>query len=50
MYDIERYYQAVSVEDAVRALCADERANVISVGSDGQHPWHRRAHGRGGDG
>jgi len=34
MYDIEKYYQAVSVEDAIRALNADERAMVISGGSD----------------
>jgi len=34
MYDIEKYYQAVSVEDAVRALSEDESAVVISGGSD----------------
>jgi len=34
MYDIETYYQAVSIEDAVRALNEDERAIVISGGSD----------------
>ena len=34
MYDIEKYYQAVSVEDAIRALCEDEQAIVISGGSD----------------
>ena len=34
MYDIEKYYQAVSVQDAVRALTEDERAIVISGGSD----------------
>ncbi|HNW87056.1 MAG TPA: xanthine dehydrogenase FAD-binding subunit XdhB [Candidatus Limiplasma sp.] len=34
MYDIEKYYQATGVEDAIRALCEDERAMVISGGSD----------------
>lgn len=34
MYDIEKYYQASSVEDAVRALKEDETAVVISGGSD----------------
>ncbi len=34
MYDIERFYQASSVEDAVRALEADPKAEVISGGSD----------------
>ena len=34
MYDIEKYYQAVSVPDAVRALSEDEKAVVISGGSD----------------
>ncbi len=34
MYDIDRYYQAVSVADAIRALGEDERAIVISGGSD----------------
>lgn len=34
MYDIERYYQAVSVEDAVRALREDESAILISGGTD----------------
>ena len=34
MYDIEKYYQATSVEDAIRALCEDESAIVISGGSD----------------
>lgn len=34
MYDIEKYYQASSVEDAVRALREDEAAVVISGGSD----------------
>lgn len=34
MYDIERYYQAVSVEDAVRALRDDESAILISGGTD----------------
>ena len=34
MYDIEKYYQAVSVPDAVRALNEDEKAVVISGGSD----------------
>lgn len=34
MYDIEQYYQAVSVADAIRALNADPNAIVISGGSD----------------
>lgn len=34
MYDIDKYYQATSVQDAVRALQADERAILISGGSD----------------
>jgi xanthine dehydrogenase FAD-binding subunit len=34
MYDIEKYYQATSVMDAVRALTLDESAVVISGGSD----------------
>lgn len=34
MYDIETYYQALSIEDAIRALSKDERAIVISGGSD----------------
>ncbi len=34
MYDIEKYYQAESVQDAVRALSEDEKAVVISGGSD----------------
>ena len=34
MYDIEKYYQALSVQDAVRALSEDESAVVISGGSD----------------
>ena len=34
MYDIEKYYQAKDVEDAVRALEADRDAVVISGGSD----------------
>ena len=34
MYDIERYYQAVSIEDAVRALREDDQAMVISGGTD----------------
>ncbi|MDD3213936.1 MAG: xanthine dehydrogenase FAD-binding subunit XdhB [Eubacteriales bacterium] len=34
MYDIEKYYQATDVQDAVRALSEDERAVVISGGSD----------------
>lgn len=34
MYDIERYYQAADVQDAVRALAADPGAEVISGGSD----------------
>ena len=34
MYDIEKYYQAVDVDDAVRALSKDPEAVVISGGSD----------------
>ncbi len=34
MYDIEKYYQAVSIADAVRALHEDERAILISGGTD----------------
>ena len=34
MYDIEKFYQAADVEDAVRALVEDPEAVVISGGSD----------------
>lgn len=34
MYDIEKYYQAADIDDAVRALCLDPEAVVISGGSD----------------
>lgn len=34
MYDIEKLYEAVSIDDAVRALCDDQSAIVISGGSD----------------
>ena len=34
MYDIERYYQAKDVPDAIRALEADPAAMVISGGTD----------------
>ena len=34
MYDIEKFYQAVDVDDAVRALSEDPEAVVISGGSD----------------
>lgn len=34
MYDIEKYYQASDLEDAIRALAADEKAMIISGGSD----------------
>lgn len=34
MYDIEKYYQASDVKDAVRALEADPEAVIISGGSD----------------
>jgi xanthine dehydrogenase FAD-binding subunit len=34
MYDIEKFYQASSVQDAIRALTEDEKAIVISGGSD----------------
>ncbi len=34
MYDIERFYQALNVDDAIRALTEDPEAVVISGGSD----------------
>lgn len=34
MYDIGKYYQATSIDDAIRALSEDENAIVISGGSD----------------
>lgn len=34
MFDIESYYQATDVQDAVAALCADPKAMVIAGGSD----------------
>ena len=34
MYDIERYYQAKDVDDAVKALAAEADAVAISGGSD----------------
>lgn len=34
MYDIEKFYQAVDVKDAIRALEADPDAVIISGGSD----------------
>ncbi len=34
MYDIERFYQATDVADAIRALAADESAIVVSGGTD----------------
>lgn len=34
MYDIDKYYQATSIDDAIRALSEDENAIVISGGSD----------------
>jgi xanthine dehydrogenase FAD-binding subunit len=34
MFDIERFYQATGVQDAVRALREDETAVVISGGTD----------------
>lgn len=34
MYDIEKYYQAASVADAVRALKEDKESMIISGGSD----------------
>lgn len=34
MYDIEKFYQAVDVKDAIRALEADPDAIIISGGSD----------------
>ena len=34
MYDIEKYYQATSIEDGVRALSEDPTAIIISGGSD----------------
>ena len=34
MYDIEKYYQAKNIEDAIRALQEDESAMIISGGTD----------------
>ncbi len=34
MYDIEKYVQAASIEGAIQALAADEKAIIISGGSD----------------
>lgn len=34
MYDIGKYYQATSIDDAIRALGEDESAMIISGGSD----------------
>ncbi|MEA4999345.1 MAG: xanthine dehydrogenase subunit XdhB [Candidatus Limiplasma sp.] len=34
MFDIESLYQATGIQDAIRALQADERAMIISGGSD----------------
>lgn len=34
MYDIQKFYQAADVDDAIRALQADQEAMVISGGSD----------------
>lgn len=34
MYDIEKFYQAADVEDAIRALTEDQDAVIISGGSD----------------
>ena len=34
MYDIENYYQAESIEDAVRLLNEHPEARIISGGSD----------------
>lgn len=34
MYDIEKFYQAKDIKDAVRALSEDQSAEVISGGSD----------------
>ena len=34
MYDIENYYEAKSVEDAIAHLAADEKAEVIAGGTD----------------
>ena len=34
MYDIGKYYQATSIDDAIRALSEDEDAMIISGGSD----------------
>ena len=53
MYDIENYYQAESVKDAVRLLNEHPDARIISGGSDvlikiregkfsGEHPWDQR--------
>ena len=44
MYDIENYYQAESVKDAVRLLNEHPDARIISGGSDvsGEYPWDQR--------
>ena len=51
MYDIENYYQAESIEDAVRLLNEHPEARIISGGSDvlkicrnfsGKYPWDQR--------
>ena len=55
MYDIENYYQAESVKDAVRLLNEHPDARIISGGSadqdpggkicrnfSGEHPWNQR--------
>lgn len=34
MYDIEKYYQALSVDDAIRALSEDPKAIIINGGTD----------------
>ncbi len=34
MFDIKSFYEAASVDDAVRALSKDENAQIISGGTD----------------
>ena len=41
MYDIENYYQAESVKDAVRLLNQDPGGKICRNFS-GEHPWNQR--------
>ena len=43
MFDVQSIYQATSVEDAIRALCADEKAMIVSGGTD---VWVQNRDGR----